>query len=79
MRAIGKAERVDESLDLQRISDAVDELATVNATLAELVDLHFFCGFSFAEIAALLDLSERTVMRDWNKARLLLHDVLREP
>jgi RNA polymerase sigma factor (TIGR02999 family) len=73
------AERADESLDLQRISDAVDELATVNATLAELVDLHFFCGFSFAEIAALLDLSERTVMRDWNKARLLLHDVLREP
>jgi RNA polymerase sigma factor (TIGR02999 family) len=69
----------DESLDLQHISDAVDELATVNATLAELVDLHFFCGFSFAEIAALLNLSERTVMRDWNKARLLLHDVLREP
>jgi RNA polymerase sigma factor (TIGR02999 family) len=68
-----------DSLDLQRISDALDELATVNATLAELVDLHFFCGFSFAEIAALLDLSERTVMRDWNKARLYLHDVLREP
>lgn len=68
-----------DSLDLQRISEALDELATVNATLAELVDLHFFCGFSFAEIAALLDLSERTVMRDWNKARLYLHDVLREP
>jgi RNA polymerase sigma factor (TIGR02999 family) len=68
-----------ESLDLQRISDALDELATVNAALAELVDLHFFCGFSFAEIAALLDLSERTVMRDWNKARLYLYDVLREP
>jgi RNA polymerase sigma factor (TIGR02999 family) len=67
------------SLELQRISDALDELATVNATLAELVDLHFFCGFSFAEIAALLDLSERTVMRDWNKARLYLHDLLREP
>ena len=50
----------------------------MNATLAELVDLHFFCGFSFAEIAALLDLSERTVMRDWNKARLYLHDLLRE-
>jgi RNA polymerase sigma factor (TIGR02999 family) len=68
-----------DSLDLQRISDALDELATVNETLAELVDLHFFCGFSFAEIAALLDISERTVMRDWNKARLYLHDVLREP
>jgi RNA polymerase sigma factor (TIGR02999 family) len=73
------AERADQSLDLQRISDAIDELATVNATLAELVDLHFFCGFSFAEIAALLNLSERTVMRDWNKARLYLHDLLREP
>jgi len=68
-----------ESLDLQRISDALDELAKVNATLAELIDLHFFCGFSFAEIAVLLDLSERTVRRDWNKARLYLHDVLREP
>ena len=73
------AELAGDSLDLQRLSDALDELATVNATLAELVDLHFFCGFSFAEIAALLDLSERTVMRDWNKARLYLHDVLREP
>lgn len=73
------AEVPGDSLDLQRISDALDELSTVSAPLAELVDLHFFCGLSFAEIAALLDLSERTVMRDWNKARLLLHDVLREP
>jgi RNA polymerase sigma factor (TIGR02999 family) len=73
------AEVPGESLDLQRISDALDELATVNASLAELVDLHFFCGLSFTEIAALMDLSERTVMRDWNKARLFLHDVLREP
>jgi len=73
------AEQPGESLDLQRISDALDELATVNPTLAELVDLHFFCGFSFAELAALLDVSERTVMRDWNKARLFLHDLLREP
>src|SRR5262245_57563621 len=40
---------VDE-LELKRISDALDELATVDATLAELVDLKFFCGFSFAEI-----------------------------
>jgi RNA polymerase sigma factor (TIGR02999 family) len=72
-------EIADESLELQRISDAIDELATVNETLAELVDLKFFCGFSFPEIAALLNISERTVMRDWNKARLYLHDVLREP
>jgi RNA polymerase sigma factor (TIGR02999 family) len=72
-------ELAGDSMELQRISDALDELATVNETLAELVDLHFFCGFSFAEIAALLNISERTVMRDWNKARLYLHDMLREP
>jgi RNA polymerase sigma factor (TIGR02999 family) len=66
-------------LELTRISDALDELATVDTALAELVDLKFFCGFSFADIAAMRSLSERTVQRDWNKARLYLHDVLREP
>jgi RNA polymerase sigma factor (TIGR02999 family) len=68
---------VDEP-ELKRISDALDELATVDAALAELVDLKFFCGFSFAEIAAMRACSERSVQRDWNKARLYLHDVLRE-
>ncbi len=51
----------------------------VDAALAELVDLKFFCGFSFAEIGAMREVSERTVQRDWNKARLFLHDALREP
>jgi RNA polymerase sigma factor (TIGR02999 family) len=63
--------------ELDRISNALDELASVDAALAELVDLKFFCGFSFAEIGAMRDVSERTVQRDWNKARLFLHDVLR--
>ena len=39
----------------------------------ELVDLKFFCGFSFAEIAAMRGVSDRTIQRDWAKARLLLH------
>ena len=68
-----------DGVELQRISDALDELVTLDASLAELVDLKFFCGFSFTEIAAMRAVSERTVQRDWNKARLLLHDVLREP
>jgi hypothetical protein len=46
------------------ISDALDELATHDPTLAELVDLKFFCGFSLAEIAAMRDVSERTVKRN---------------
>jgi len=38
--------------------------------------LKFFCGFSFVEIAEMRAVSERTVRRDWAKARLLLHDAL---
>jgi len=40
------------------------------------VDLHFFCGYAFREIAELRETSERTVRRDWRKARLLLHQEL---
>ena len=54
------------------------DLAQVQPDLAELVDLKFFCGFSFAEIAAMRAVSERTVQRDWAKARLLLHRALED-
>jgi RNA polymerase sigma factor (TIGR02999 family) len=63
--------------DLGPLNDALEELAKVEPTLAELVDLKFFCGLTFAEIAALREVSERTVQRDWNKARLFLHHVLK--
>jgi len=66
------AERADER-ELQRISDALDQLGKFDADLAEIVDLKFFCGFSFAEIAAMRSLSERTVQRKWEKARIYLH------
>jgi len=58
--------------ELSLISDALDQLATVEPTLAEVVDLKFFCGFSFVEIAAMQNLSERTVQRKWDKARIYL-------
>jgi DNA-directed RNA polymerase specialized sigma24 family protein len=47
-------------------------LAKAEPDLAEVVDLKFSCGFSFAEIGALQNLSERTVQRKWDKARLYL-------
>ena len=71
-------EYVVDAGELDRISAALDELSSVDPALAELVDLKFFCGFSFAEIGAMRNVSERTVQRDWNKARLFLHDTLRE-
>jgi len=72
------AEAMQTAAELSRLSDALDELATLEPALAELVDLHFFCGFSFGEIAMLRQVSERTVQRDWRKARLLLHHALQE-
>ena len=68
----GAATPVDVG-ELERLSDALDELAQVDRKLAELVDLHFFCGYTFTEIARMRDVSERTIQRDWRKARILLH------
>ena len=65
-----------DGLDLEALGAALDELAAVEPDLAELVDLKFFCGFSFVEVAAMRAVSERTVQRDWAKARLLLHRAL---
>ena len=63
--------------ELTQISDALDELAEMDASLAELVDLKFFCGFSFGEIATMRNVSERTIQRDWEKARIYLHRTIR--
>ena len=68
-----------DSEQLERLGGALEVLAEVDPALAELVDLHFFCGFTLAEIAGLRGVSERTVQRDWRTARLLLHRTLQEP
>ena len=64
--------------ELERVADALDALSGVEPRLADVVNLKFFCGFSFAEIAALHGASERTVQRDWEKARMLLYGALDE-
>lgn len=64
--------------DLDTLNDALGQLALVDPGLAELVDMHFFGGFAFGEIAELREVSERTVQRDWKKARLFLHSAMRE-
>jgi RNA polymerase sigma factor (TIGR02999 family) len=69
------ADRVDEN-ELSRISQALDELAVVEPELAQIVDLKFFCGFSFTEIAAMRDVNERTVRRYWERARIYLHGLV---
>jgi RNA polymerase sigma factor (TIGR02999 family) len=66
------------AVDLERLGGAIDTLATIAPDLAQLVDLKYFCGYSVADIAAMRSVSERTVMRDWEKARIVLHRMLSE-
>jgi RNA polymerase sigma factor (TIGR02999 family) len=62
--------------ELLRISEALDELGSVDERLVRVVDLKFFCGFSFAEIGEMMGRSERTIQRDWEKARIFLYQRL---
>jgi RNA polymerase sigma factor (TIGR02999 family) len=70
------ADEVVDDRALSRIGEALDELARADAGLAQIVDLKFFCGFTFAEIGALKNVSERTAQRQWEKARIYLHHKL---
>lgn len=62
--------------DIVRVHEALGELEAIDARLARVVELRWFAGLSEAEIAHALGLSERTVRRDWEKARLLLEEAL---
>ena len=72
-QVMGQAEALDvEEKSLPALSDALDELAVHDPRLAEVVDLKYFCGFSLTDIAAMREVTLRTVQRDWDKARLFL-------
>ena len=62
--------RLDE--DMLGLDTALNRLAAVDKKLAQVVELRYFAGLSETEIAELLKRSERSVRRDWQKARLYL-------
>jgi RNA polymerase sigma factor (TIGR02999 family) len=62
--------------EILRVHEALDELARLDARLAQVVEMRYFAGMTEGEIGQALDLSERTVRRDWEKARLLLSKAL---
>jgi RNA polymerase sigma factor (TIGR02999 family) len=70
------ADQVMQPETIEGIGDALQELESVDPDLAQVVDLKFFCGFTLAEVARMQGVSERTVQRQWEKARLLLHRAL---
>jgi len=83
----GEQERVDldgfdiaavpRSAELLALDDALEQLGVTAPAQAEVVKLHFFAGLSFAEIAATLQVSERTAKRWWAFARAWLHTAMR--
>lgn len=62
--------------DLEPLTEALDALARAEPALAELVELKVFCGFDLVDIAAMRGVSDRTVQRHWEKARLYLRHAL---
>jgi RNA polymerase sigma-70 factor, ECF subfamily len=59
----------DLSKDLPLLHEALIKLATLDSRKASVVELHYFGGFAFAEIAKILDVAKITVERDWKFAR----------
>jgi len=64
--------------DLLRVHEALQTLAAAEPRLAQVVEMRYFGGYAEAEIAETLGIAERTVRRDWDKARLLLGVLLRD-
>ena len=62
--------------ELLRLDRALTQLAVDEPRLADLVELRFFAGLQIGDIALLHDVSERTLNRDWRRAKALLHAAL---
>ncbi len=79
----GDRKRVELEDTVLRIDDQADEILAVNDALARLTELNprlgrtvecrFFAGLTEAETARVLDVHERTVRRDWTKAKAILY------
>ena len=59
-----------------QVHDALQELEQADARAARMVEMRYFGGYSDREIADTLDVTERTVQRDWEKAKMLLRAIL---
>jgi RNA polymerase sigma factor (TIGR02999 family) len=63
--------------EVMKVSEALDALAKTDARLVQLIEMKYFAGYSERDIAECLGTSERSLRREWQKARLLLHAALK--
>lgn len=67
----------EDEATILRIHEAMDELEQADARLAKVAEMRYFGGYSEHEVAEALNISDRTVQRCWEKARLILAAALR--
>lgn len=63
--------------EILRVHEALDNMAALDARMAQVVEMRYFGGMTETEIAEALGITDRTVRRDWEKARLLLREALK--
>jgi len=64
--------------EILQVDEALEAIAQLDERLVRVVEMRYFVGLTDAEIAQTLDVTERTVRRDWQKARLLLASALQD-
>jgi RNA polymerase sigma factor (TIGR02999 family) len=63
----------NDSIDVLALEQCLQRLEQAEPRLAQVVELHFYGGLSFPEMSRVLNVTERTLFRDWRTARALIH------
>jgi RNA polymerase sigma factor (TIGR02999 family) len=66
----------DSLIDVLALNEALNQLSAFDSRQARIIELHFFAGLTFEDIAKQLGISTRTAKRDWTMARAWLHQRL---
>ena len=72
---VGESLQANED-EILRVHEALEDLAKFDARMVQVVEMRYFAGMSETEIADALSISDRTVRREWEKARLWLAQAL---
>jgi RNA polymerase sigma factor (sigma-70 family) len=63
--------------EILEVHDALERLREVDPRLVSVVEMRYFAGLTDAEVGSALGVTDRTVRRDWERARLLLAEMLK--